>query len=241
MKKIPGGGPIGNISILLYHQIGDVPNLNTNFDCFCSSEVFYYQMEFLKNSDYKVISLVDAIDLITYNKIIDSKYVVLTFDDGCERFYDVTFPIIEKFGFPTTIYPVVGYLGKYASWGTITNARIKILSKRMVVELNNAGVEIGAHTIDHPKLTRISRNSATDQVRCSKALLEELIGESVRSFAYPHGDFNQQIVEIVKEVGFMNALTCINKNAEEAKSVFEIPRKYVTYFDSLDRFILKLN
>lgn len=240
MKDIFKSNPANKINILLYHQIGNEPNTYTNLDCFCNSKEFYLQMEFLMNSDYEVISLAKALDLIFNKKFIDSKYVVLTFDDGCEKFYDITFPILKEFNFPSTIFPVAGYFGKYASWSVRNNPDLKILSKNMLIELNRLGVEIGAHTMDHVKLTHIKRNDAINQIKESKETLEQLLGGNVSSFAYPHGDFNQGTIEILKETGFRSALTCITNYAEEAKSVFEIPRKYVTYYDDLRRFRQKL-
>lgn len=240
MKATFKTNPHNKVNVLLYHQIGDTPNSRTNLDCFCNSKEFYRQMEFLMNSDYKVISLTTAMDLLFNKRIIDSKYVVLTFDDGCEKFYDIAFPILEKFNFPSTIYPVAGYFGKYASWSIRNNPDLKILSKSMLIELNKLGVEIGAHTMNHPKLTHIKRDDAINQVKDSKETLEQLLGQNIHSFAYPHGDFNSEIIEIVKETGFSNALTCIANYAEEAKSIFEIPRKYITYFDNFDNFKQKI-
>lgn len=240
MIDIHKTAPANNINILLYHQVGGAPNAYTNLDCFCSSKDFYRQMEFLKNSDYSVISLSKALSFIFDQRIIDSKHVVLTFDDGCERFYDLTYPILEKFDFPSTIYPVSGFFGKHATWGKIKNPDLKVLSKSMLVELNKLGVEIGAHTMNHVKLTQTSRNDAINEVKNSKKALEQLLGESIHSFAYPHGDFNSEVIDIVKQAGFDNALTCIADFAEEAKSVFEIPRKYITYFDDLNCFKRKL-
>lgn len=241
MEEIFSINPVNQINILLYHQIGNAPNTHTNLDCFCNTKEFNFQMEYLKNSEFEVISLTEALNLIFNNRIIESKYVVLTFDDGCEKFYDTTFPILEKLGFPSTIYPVAGYLGKNANWGIRNNPDLNILSASKLLELNKLGVEIGAHTMDHVKLTQIKKNEAVKQVSESKFFLEQLLGENIHSFAYPHGDFNKEIIEIVKDSGFSNALTCINNNAKAAKSVFEIPRKYITYFDNLDNFKQKLN
>lgn len=228
-------------NILLYHQIGDTPNNNTNLDCFCETKSFYQQMEFLSNSDHEVISLKQAVDLICTKGHIDRKFVVLTFDDGCEKFYDITFPILKKFNFPSTIYPVVGCLGQQASWGLKNNPDLKILSKDMIIELSRLGVEIGAHTVDHVKLTQIETTKLIGQVRGSKDKIEQFLGKNIDSFAYPHGAFNKQIAEVVEETGFTNALTCINNYAETAESMFQIPRKYVTYFDTLQTFKQKLN
>lgn len=232
---------IYNINILLYHQIGDVPGYKTNLDCFCSSKEFYLQMDFLKNSDYKVISLNEAMDIIFKTKAIDKNYVVLTFDDGCEKFYDITFPVLDKFNFPSTIYPIAGFLGKLAIINGNEYSGLKILSKSMLLELSQLGVEIGSHTMNHVKLAQIDNNTALYQVKKSKDLLEQVISNKVNSFSFPHGDYNNDIIEIVSQAGFNNALTCINSYANDAKSVFEIPRKYITFFDTLEKFKSKLN
>ena len=229
-----------SINILLYHQVGDTPHANTNLDCFCRAEEFYTQLEFLSNSSYKVISLSKATELVSSKSALDSDYVALTFDDGCERFYDITFPILESFGFPSAIYPVANYLGKCATWGNVRNRELRILSKNQLIELAGLQVEIGAHTMDHVKLTTVSKADACAQVNESKQILEELIGREISSFAYPHGDYTRETIDIVKEAGFSNALTCISSVAGKAESLYEIPRKYITYYDDLKAFKQKL-
>lgn len=230
-----------NINILLYHQIGDAPESETNLDCFCSSKEFYLQMDFLKNSDYKVISLNEAIDIIFKTKIIDKNYVVLTFDDGCEKFYDITFPVLDKFKFPSTIYPIASFLGKHPIINGNEYSGLKILSKSMLLELSQLGVEIGAHTMNHVKLTQVDNETAFNEVKKSKDTIEQVIGNKINSFSFPHGDFNKDVIEIVSQTGFNNALTCINGYANDAKSAFAIPRKYITYFDNLEKFKSKFN
>ena len=68
-----------NINILLYHQIGDAPDSKTNPNCFCSVKEFSNQMFFLKNSNYKVISLNEAMDMIlkinNIHKIISRMFI----------------------------------------------------------------------------------------------------------------------------------------------------------------------
>lgn len=230
-----------NINILLYHQIGDVPRSETNLNCFCRFKDFYLQMEFLKNSDYKVISLKQAIDMIFNLQSIDENYVVLTFDDGCEKFYDITFPVLDKFNFPSTIYPIAGYLGNHAIINGYVHPGLKILSKNMLFDLSQLGVEIGAHTMNHVKLAQVDNDKAITEVKKSKDTLEQVIGNKINSFSFPHGDYNSDVIEMVSQAGFTNALTCINGYANNARSAFEIPRKYITYFDTLEIFKSKLN
>jgi peptidoglycan/xylan/chitin deacetylase (PgdA/CDA1 family) len=232
---------VNNINILLYHQIGEIPTDDTNLDCFCSTTEFHRQMDYLKQSDYRVISLNKALDLaFNYNEI-DRNYIVLTFDDGCEKFFDITFPILDSFNFPATVYPITGYLSKIVTLKGKSYPHLKILSKSMLLELSKLGVEIGAHTVSHLRLTNITEAEAEFQIKYSKECLEQLLGKNVDSFAYPHGDFNKETIRLVKESGFTNALTCKSGFAQDAPSIFEIPRKYITYFDNIENFILKLN
>ncbi|MCW2258608.1 MULTISPECIES: polysaccharide deacetylase family protein [Sphingobacterium] len=197
-------------------------------------------MEYLRDSQKKVVSLGEAVNMIVNKQEIIEDLVVLTFDDGCERFYDITFPILDQFGFPCTIYPVAGCLGKPANWGKIRNPELKILSKEKTKELSDMGVEIGAHTMNHHKLTQLSEEVAYDEIYRSKELLQEITCREVNSFSYPHGAYNIGVRKIVKKIGFTNALTCIEGNAENCNSIFEVPRKYITYFDGIEGFINKI-
>jgi peptidoglycan/xylan/chitin deacetylase (PgdA/CDA1 family) len=232
---------VNNINILLYHQIGEMPTDDTNLDCFCSTTEFYQQMNFLKQSDYRVISLKMALDLAFNAKEINENYIVITFDDGCEKFYDTTFPILDSFNFPATVYPITGFLGDIVTLKGKSYPHLKILSESMLLELSNVGVEIGAHTVNHLKLTETTEKEAKFQIKYSKEYLEQLLGKKIDSFSYPHGDYNTKTIRMVKESGFTNALTCKLGFAQDAQSIFEIPRKYITYFDNIESFIHKLN
>ncbi len=229
------------INILLYHQVGVSPTIDSNLDCFCSKSEFYRQMKFLKQSKYSVISLNNAIDIVNNSKHIDKDYVVLTFDDGCESFYDVTFPILDSFDFPASVYPITGFLGEVLEINGKNYKHLKILSKNMLLELSEKGVHIGAHSVNHHKLTQLSISDAEHEIKNSKAHLEQLLGQHIDSFSFPHGNYNKQIINILKDNDFSNALTCKSGFAQNAQSIFEIPRKYITYFDTLEIFKQKLN
>lgn len=68
--------------------------------------------------------------------------------------------------------------------------------------------EIGAHTIDHPDLTRVPAAEAQRQIEESKLYLEALLGRSVPMFCYPFGRYNEPVEELVKRAGFIGARTC---------------------------------
>jgi peptidoglycan/xylan/chitin deacetylase (PgdA/CDA1 family) len=74
------------------------------------------------------------------------------------------------------------------------------------------GVEIGAHTMTHPILTRIPEQEAKDEITTSRRKLEQALGVPVRHFAYPNGqpaDFSPAVRRLVEEAGFRSACTTV--------------------------------
>ena len=77
-----------------------------------------------------------------------------------------------------------------------------------VAELARAGVEIGAHSVDHPDLEQLRYEEVVDQLRRSREVLEDLIGAPVRSMAYPYGRAGAQTTRAAAEAGYELACLC---------------------------------
>ncbi len=67
--------------------------------------------------------------------------------------------------------------------------------------------EIGAHTLTHPRLTRLPRPAAAREIAAGKAALEEITGLDVTSFCYPYGAYRAEHVAMVRAAGFQVART----------------------------------
>ena len=103
-----------------------------------------------------------------------------------------------------------------------------MMSDEQVRKLHRAGIEIGAHTITHPILTRVDANTARREIEDSRSRLEEIINAPVRSFAYPNGrpirDYDATHVAIVKECGFDFAVSTAWGAATSGSDYYQIPR-----------------
>jgi peptidoglycan/xylan/chitin deacetylase (PgdA/CDA1 family) len=174
------------------------------------------------------------------NQEFNKDYVVLTFDDGCERFQTMILPIIQKYNFPSTIYPVSGDLGCFASWPKIINHDLRLLSKENLKIVVKSGVDVGGHTVNHVKLGDVSIKEAQNEIESCKQDLESIIDKQLKSFSYPHGSFNEKIVKLVSSAGFDCAVTCKPSFIYGDEDLFQLPRKYVTYSDNLDTFKKKI-
>ncbi len=81
-----------------------------------------------------------------------------------------------------------------------------LLSDEEIIKLNG-DFEIGAHTMTHPRLTKISEREAFNEIIDSKKYLENLIRKEVRCFCYPCGKYNKKIMELVGRAGFCYSRT----------------------------------
>lgn len=94
--------------------------------------------------------------------------------------------------------------------------------------LRSMGMEIGAHTVTHPILTRLSLAEARHEIAQSKETLEHLLDERVELFAYPNGvprdDYAAEHAALVQECGFACAVSTAWGAASMRSDRFQLPR-----------------
>lgn len=103
-----------------------------------------------------------------------------------------------------------------------------MLTPEMVLDLSREDIEIGGHTISHPILSSLDDESAYREMEVGKRQLEEIIGKSVRMFAYPNGkfgiDFDNRHVRMAKDIGFTSAFTTSVGPATARHDLHLLPR-----------------
>lgn len=100
-------------------------------------------------------------------------------------------------------------LDRYGVKGTFYLPRIhrsRPLSRTAIRSLGERH-EIGAHTLSHPDLRKLSRAEKKLEVGGSKDWLENWLGQDVLSFCYPFGHFDAETTAVVHECGFKVART----------------------------------
>ena len=95
-------------------------------------------------------------------------------------------------------------------------------------QLADSGMEIGAHTVNHPILARLDNESARAEITKGRNSLEEIIGRKIHLFAYPNGrpgeDYGDDHVAMVRELGFSAAVSTILGTARTSDDRFQLPR-----------------
>jgi peptidoglycan/xylan/chitin deacetylase (PgdA/CDA1 family) len=197
-QVIPLGRPAVNVPILMYHYIRVNPTAwdHLGFGLSVTPGDFEAQVSWLAANGYHAIDLQDLERYLAGAQGLPSRPVVLTFDDGYEDFYSTAYPILRSHGFTAVSYVITGLMGAP-----------RYMTAAQVVELDAAGIEIGAHTVTHPDLTRLGLTNLRHEVMDSKAMLEGLLKHPILDFCYPSGKLDGAVVQQVQAAGFMSSTT----------------------------------
>ena len=82
-----------------------------------------------------------------------------------------------------------------------------IMSWDSLRKLSQDGLTLGAHTRTHPLVNRISLEEARKEAKGSLEDLKHEIGSALPIFAYPSGEFSNDVVSMLEHEGFSLAFT----------------------------------
>jgi len=107
-----------------------------------------------------------------------------------------------------------------------------------VAELDkNPLFDIGAHTVLHPILAAVPRDSARREIAEGKMELEAILGRDISLFAYPNGipgkDFDLDHVRMISELGFEIAVTTSTGGVRKTSFPLLWPRQSIWQDSSL--------
>jgi peptidoglycan/xylan/chitin deacetylase (PgdA/CDA1 family) len=223
------------LAVLTYHSLdasGSVVSV--------TPEAFAAQMSTLAEAGFRGVSLREAVAHREARGVWPERSVALTFDDGYANFYEVAAQEIARLGFTATIFVVSGHVGGRNDWAPPPAGlgSLQTLSWSQLAELSSAGIEIGAHTRTHRDLRRLSAPEAQGEINGSRAEIEDHLGRSVETFAYPFGYVGNSSLEIVRRE-FRAACTTVLRRAGE-EPLHELPRVDMYYLRSPRRLSLLL-
>ncbi len=219
------------IPILNFHHIDSAPSgvSKTTASYYIEPHDFEMIMQNLIAYNYQTVFLSEVIDLLEQGIKPPDNWLVLTFDDGNINYYTNAWPILQKYNLKSSIYIMTGVGGK------------NYLSDEQIKELYESGlVEVGSHTIYHPKLTQISKTERLKELEISKDELEELLNTDITVLSYPFGLYNRDIKALTKAVGYKAGLTFDQDAWQDPQDLFELKRISVWPQMNVVKFLEKL-
>jgi len=103
-----------------------------------------------------------------------------------------------------------------------------LMSWPQAKEMAEAGFEMGAHSIYHHVLTCMDRKEIATELRESKKVIEQNTGIDVKSFSYPNGEYNQEIMDLVRTCGYSCALSVDYGLNNPGIDVYSLKRMAIT-------------
>jgi len=99
-----------------------------------------------------------------------------------------------------------------------------MLSWREIEEMDNRGICFGAHSVSHTILTNTTISKAENEIIQSKEDIEDRLAKEVTAFSYPNGDFNDEIVSIVRGNGFECAVAILGRLVSSGDDLYRLSR-----------------
>ncbi|BDX03912.1 polysaccharide deacetylase [Marinomonas pontica] len=186
------------LPVLQYHHVSASSPKSTSV----TPEQFTEHMDYLKNAGFQVVDLRSALDDLKAHKPLPEKSVAISFDDAYRSIYQAGFPIMKERNFPFTVFintePVERHSRSFLTW-------------EQMKEMEASGGVFANHTIRHPYMLRKEKGETdqdwlarmTHEVDTVEQLLNKHLGHSPKMLAYPYGESNRQIRDMMKDRGIM--------------------------------------
>lgn len=229
------------IPILMYHQVSHHPHPNYR-EYTVTSKAFAVQMKILKLLGFVPITFSRLTNYKNGIANLPSKPVIITFDDGMQDAIDNAVPILKNSGFTAVFYIPTDYVGRKSSWMLPeVNVEFQVIDWATVKSLDRTGFEVGAHSMSHPHLDKVSSDDCYRELFGSRRKLEEVLGHEVRHMAYPFGDYNERVITLVDECGYVTACTTEQAIASLNNDMLTFPRLNMGMDAELLNFLCKIN
>jgi peptidoglycan/xylan/chitin deacetylase (PgdA/CDA1 family) len=206
----------GIIPVLLYHSVADDPRRSDRRHA-VSRAGFAGHVAAIKASGRVALLVGELAAALRGERPLPERPVAVTFDDGFADTYGAVEALLRH-GLSSTVYVTAGEVGSPDRMSASQLAELARLPS----------VEVGAHSVTHPRLDELDSQELAYEVRASKVELEDLTGVGVDSFSYPHGAYDVRAREEVIAAGYRAAVAVKNAVSHPRDDPFAIARWTVT-------------
>jgi len=162
--------------------------------------------------------------------------VFLTFDDGYIDNYEILYPIISGKNIKINIFIATEFIGGKHHFGR--DGYYDVLTSSMIREMAKSGlVEFGSHTHTHADLSKMTKTKILYELQKSKAILEDIIGNEIITFAFPYSSYNSIVPDILRQTGYKYAVTGDKGYISRYSNPYKLPRwgvghktKYLSFY-----------
>ncbi len=193
------------IPVLMYHRFIRDDSEKGVHGTWLPVAMLEKHLRLLKRQGFETLTFQDLADKGFIHRLQPGKrFVILTVDDGY-RDNLLLLPLLEKYDFKAVIYVVTGE--DHNRWDVEVadnpDRPVPLMNEDELRQLVASGrVELGGHTLTHPRLSQLDEAQQRQEIEQNKAQLEAITGAPLLSFAYPYGDYDATSKRLVQEAGY---------------------------------------
>ena len=217
------------VPIIMYHNLAVTSN-----ESGIHINEFENQIKFINKLGFKSFNLNEINNL-------ESKSLIITFDDGYENVHKYGLPILNKYKFKATSFIINNKINHFNDCDSLNYKFLKTkhASNEQISEWISYGFEIGSHTTEHQNLTTLDKESKIKAISDPIFFFKEKFKYDVESFCYPYGKYDDECLDIVKK-NYKYAVTTKKGRYNHKINKYKIPRVPINKNDSKFKIFLKL-
>jgi len=197
--------------VFMYHKfdISKYPSTNVTLN-----QLDSHIKEFSKEK-YSVKSIEFIIDTIINDGDLPNNTIGISVDDADKSFYETGWPRFQKNGMPVTLF---------VNTSTVYKNNKNYLNWDQIRELRDEGVSIGAHSHNHYHMSDLSIDEVRNEIEISNNIFLKELGAIPSLFAFPYGETNEEIINLLKEYKFKVAFGQHSGVINETSNFYYLPR-----------------
>lgn len=228
-----GAAGYQTVPILCYHRFGPRAAKLT-----VTPQAFAQQMDFLVRNGYTVITLERLHGFLAGNEALPARSVVVTIDDGYRSTFEIAYPILKKHRIPATVFLYTDFVG---ASDALTWAQMKEMVASGLVTMQ-------PHSKTHANLAQRLpgetdaryRERIRREITVPIGVIKDRLGEPSFTFAYPYGDVNEYVVDVLATDGVAQGVTVTAGGNAFYAYPYMLRRSMIFGNEDLDAFKSKL-
>ncbi len=214
-----------NITVLMYHRIGDDRYPSTSI----SKKLFEKHIEYLVKENINVLPITELSKYLKNEISLTNKTVFITIDDAYRSFFQNGFPILKKNKLPFGIFVSSEYVS--------SAEKSEFMSWSMLKEVSNSNGLILNHSKSHESLVGMDILTLKKEIEQNQIEIEKKIGKQPKIFSYPYGESSKTVEEVIKMLNYDIAFSQHSAPIHIDQNKYRLPRYALNdEFGNLKRF-----
>ena len=197
--------------VFMYHKFDTFKHPSTNI----TLEQFEKHLKEFSLPKYNILSINFIIDTIINDSQLPNNTIGISVDDADKSFFFTAWPKFKEKGFPVTLF---------VNTSTISDNNKNYLSWDQIRQLKREGVTIGAHSHFHKHMPEMSIDEIKQEIETGNKIFLKEIGETPNLFAYPYGEGDTRIINILKTYKYKVAFGQHSGVINETSNLYYLPR-----------------